>query len=1326
MFKKFFIVLLFIIFTAGISLAFDSQNTHPDLSRTAIKVLEDKFGDKLNKAQENWIEQGSIAEDTDPRYLNHFYNPTSGKGLDDYAFYLGKVRHFTGLSAKDWAFDQDNIVGYTGDYSVKAILDSYRVGDYQRAYQGIGHIVHLVQDMAVPAHTRNDAHPAGDPFESWASLNGKINYDKLYYQNIDNIAQVFDELSNYSYNNFFSRDTVESSKLYNYKKLEKIIDDKKILYLINLIDNQEYKIAYIKNPDSIIATVEVGDDFFLNLDYWNMLYPKAVAYSAGTINWFLEEFDKIDEQRRQEKITALRFLNDLVAILKNTFEYEIGDKVLTVGDAGRSVWSGIASFFGKTKTYGGYFAESMKETSIVAADKTIDAANWLADKGKVLGISMDFNPSGEGVGIVGEGVSEAKAQEEAMGVARVIDGDTIELINGDIVRYIGIDTPELNQAGADDDECLAWVARIRNMNMLSSGDLKLIKDPGVDKDKYGRLLRYVYAGGVFINEALAREGLAEIFFCQPGWENCPVTADEARENKIKNAYEDAKANERGLFSEICKDGDQEDDNDSSLENNKKIPEEMSEEELDEEIKKVESYLHLLGGNSSGNPSQGDGEEDDPEEDEDIDTFLISYPPEISSSTSALFSLTSNASGASFEYCLNGSDCRSSSGELILENLSDFAYLIEVKACREEKCDESPIEYGWLIDTAPASSSITKIEEFDDGYQVFWSGEDAGDVASGVESYDVEYKMDKGDWLDWLKATTSLSELFKTDLEFGELCFRSRAYDNAGNRGEYGEQFCYTAPADLFPYFEYLNLSSLTSTSTSYTASTSVGLVYNIINQDLSLGYYYGEEGIEPSIDSSPWLSDPIDEFEFTNKTEGKKTVYTWIKYGDDLITQATSSSIILDKTPPTAPSLTSLYYKGGYYFTGSSTLSLSGTKELGVDVINFEDKKYLATSSEDTWLINSVSMDFICGQADNQARTGCIMEYCESNPDECSDQPKIYKRSAKIGACDEAGNCSDEQILNFKYDPALPTPFLIKEYHSLAYSGIFLIGMASDFAGEPFSYSSGIKEIYWQYSQNNGDWQGVELISKYFTEAGTDIYYFSGEENQNYTFQIRAEDNAGNFSAWSSENNIKADLSLGASYPVLSEVYGGGGNSGAYYKNDFVELYNPSDKNFSLDGWSIQYAAAAGASYDPVLLSGQISPYGYYLIKLHQGSGGEASVDNFDIEADINLSATNGKVALVENQEAIIGADDEDVIDFLGYGNANEKEGHLTASTLGNTISAERKAFVATNSSLMGSGGEYELSGNGWDTNENRDDWIMRDAPEPQWSGSPTEEVYRF
>ena len=70
-----------------------------------------------------------------------------------------------------------------------------------------------------------------------------------------------------------------------------------------------------------------------------------------------------------------------------------------------------------------------------------------------------------------------------------------------------------------------------------------------------------------------------------------------------------------------------------------------------------------------------------------------------------------------------------------------------------------------------------------------------------------------------------------------------------------------------------------------------------------------------------------------------------------------------------------------------------------------------------------------------------------------------------------------------------------------------------------------------------------------------------------------------------------------ASAPVIiNEVYGGGGNSGAAFDRDFIELYNPTDAAVPLAGMAVQYASATGGSWQVTTLTGSIPAHGYYLV----------------------------------------------------------------------------------------------------------------------------------
>jgi micrococcal nuclease len=96
--------------------------------------------------------------------------------------------------------------------------------------------------------------------------------------------------------------------------------------------------------------------------------------------------------------------------------------------------------------------------------------------------------------------------EQAL-VARVIDGDTVELADGRHVRYLGIDTPEVGDYYADE-------ATARNRDLVEGKTIELQRGSR-DQDEYGRLLRYVYVGGTFVNAELVVEGYATAYVFDP-------------------------------------------------------------------------------------------------------------------------------------------------------------------------------------------------------------------------------------------------------------------------------------------------------------------------------------------------------------------------------------------------------------------------------------------------------------------------------------------------------------------------------------------------------------------------------------------------------------------------------------------------------------------------------------------------------------------------------------------------------------------------------------------------------------------------------------------
>jgi autotransporter-associated beta strand protein len=153
-------------------------------------------------------------------------------------------------------------------------------------------------------------------------------------------------------------------------------------------------------------------------------------------------------------------------------------------------------------------------------------------------------------------------------------------------------------------------------------------------------------------------------------------------------------------------------------------------------------------------------------------------------------------------------------------------------------------------------------------------------------------------------------------------------------------------------------------------------------------------------------------------------------------------------------------------------------------------------------------------------------------------------------------------------------------------------------------------------------------------------------------------------------NSCLAVSVFGGSTVVISQIYGGGGNSGSVYTNDFIELYNRGSSAQSLSGWSVQYAADTGTSWQVTALPNvSLQPGQYFLIQEAAGGGGTLALPSPDVTSGtISMSASAGKVALVNTVTALTVScpTDSSIVDFVGYGstaNCFEGSGKATYST---------------------------------------------------------------
>jgi uncharacterized protein len=153
---------------------------------------------------------------------------------------------------------------------------------------------------------------------------------------------------------------------------------------------------------------------------------------------------------------------------------------------------------------------------------------------------------------------------------------------------------------------------------------------------------------------------------------------------------------------------------------------------------------------------------------------------------------------------------------------------------------------------------------------------------------------------------------------------------------------------------------------------------------------------------------------------------------------------------------------------------------------------------------------------------------------------------------------------------------------------------------------------------------------------------------------------------------------------VVSQVYAGGGNSGASFTNDFVELFNSGSAPVTVDGWTVQYASGPGTSWQTTPLSGSIAPGSYFLVQLASSGANGSPLPAPDATGTSNMAQTGGKVAVVTNATPLTcGASAgscagvSGIEDYVGYGSAADYEGASAASALSSSTAAVRANAAA-------------------------------------------------
>ena len=311
---------------------YNDKTTHPALTDEIVDFYNLSFTNKLTDEEKEWIVEGSINEDIPPRWINHFYDPTTGEGWKSEN--LGDVAPITlqifskmflnatteTVSSKNWVHNellQAKYADYGGNRTWENAIRRYVNGDKEYAYRTLGDVLHLLEDKTVPDHTRNDTHAhegsvvtgdGGSPYEDYASnyTRGNLviapdlkkeNKSPIIFGSLD---EYFDYLANYSNNNFFSEHTITSGK-YEYPKI--LREDGGYGYGKNRSEKEEVlvNIKFISKENFDIEkfyTLKNNQNENLVLSsYFSRLSREAVLSGAGVISLFYEEVAKAEKDK---------------------------------------------------------------------------------------------------------------------------------------------------------------------------------------------------------------------------------------------------------------------------------------------------------------------------------------------------------------------------------------------------------------------------------------------------------------------------------------------------------------------------------------------------------------------------------------------------------------------------------------------------------------------------------------------------------------------------------------------------------------------------------------------------------------------------------------------------------------------------------------------------------------------------------------------------------------------------------------------------------------------------------------------------------------------
>lgn len=298
--------------------AFDTYGVHPALSRAVAYAYNDRHPDNnLDATAIAWLAHGSSREDIPvSRPLNHFFNPLSKKGLSILGISLGWPSPFWASSPS-----RQRLEPITGDCSWPTARRALRDNNLAKAHTCLGHVLHLLQDSAVPAHVRNDQHVEGDPFEQWLKFNRPPMKEPLpSLPDCSDYRDCIASLATWVNRRFFSKDTIDGSDFR--EPFNRITVRGDILF-----DGSRPLARYNIRTDELILTEDIHEA------YWHEISPMMISYGVRLLELF---FDNVGSEPPTPGEIINETINDAVNETVNRGREAVGEAIERITQPGNN------------------------------------------------------------------------------------------------------------------------------------------------------------------------------------------------------------------------------------------------------------------------------------------------------------------------------------------------------------------------------------------------------------------------------------------------------------------------------------------------------------------------------------------------------------------------------------------------------------------------------------------------------------------------------------------------------------------------------------------------------------------------------------------------------------------------------------------------------------------------------------------------------------------------------------------------------------------------------------------------------------------------------